>query len=323
MTHEHFYRFEAKDNAELGRQMGEIFSKQADEAIVETKENIRWEQGKGRAAQILEFQNKYFPKYTEELRAYADGAGVDFLDLYAVSLEGEIYNKIQDHCTTIVTNHAFLLAHNEDWDKGSERKICVVEKKIGELTILELFYYNTLGGNSVSINSNGFVVAVNSLTSKNFKLGLPRNVIARAFSETKNLIEGFENMPRGGGYNFNILDSSGEFWNIEYDSENYAMTRPKIPFSHTNHYLDDRLKKGEANPFLNTYSRYEGAQKVSPKIDIDGAKNMLSDDSQGPDKSILNERTIASVVVDLSRKFVHIFLLREKEKGWVAYPLPW
>ena len=37
------------------------------------------------------------------------------------------------------------------------------------------------------------------------------------------------------------------------------------------------------------------------------------------DRPVFNEKTVAKVIVDLSRMRVRIWLLREAEKGWVDY----
>ncbi|MBI3633800.1 MAG: hypothetical protein HY226_05950, partial [Candidatus Vogelbacteria bacterium] len=158
MPHKNFYKFKARDNYELGLLMGAQFKKETETALKIAKENLEdFKLKTSRANKFLEFNQRYFPEYIEELNGYAKGANVDFFDIFALSLEDEVdqdyphsaNKQTSEKCTTLITNNGKLFAHNEDWDKGSEEKISIVEKIVGNLSVFELFYTNTLGGNSV------------------------------------------------------------------------------------------------------------------------------------------------------------------------------
>jgi len=218
-SHSNFFSIVAKDNFELGVLMGEKFGEFARNTINENIQELDWSIRQERAKEYLDVTNRYFPNYVAELQGYAEGAKVDFLNLWTTSLEDEVHQGLVDKCTTIVANEGKLISHNEDWDKDSENYVCLLLKKVGEITILELYYFNTLGGDSVSINSHGFITSVNTLVHSDKKLGIPRNVIARWLSETKNPEDDFlklKKLPRSLGFNFNILSRKGEIWNIEY-----------------------------------------------------------------------------------------------------------
>ena len=118
------------------------------------------------------------------MKGYAKGAGLPFEDMYVLSLEDEVDEEFTDKCTSMITNSGKLFTHNEDWDAESKNRISVIEKTIGDLSILELYYANTLGGNSVSINSNGIIIGLNSLVSIDTQMGLSKNLICRWMQET-------------------------------------------------------------------------------------------------------------------------------------------
>ena len=306
--------------------MGEKFASVAKQAVAETLLTSDWQTKIERAKKFLKFNEQYFPSYVDEIKGYAKGASVDFLDLYTLGLEDEVDQDYpSEKCTTLITNGGKLLAHNEDWDKGSENKICLVQKTIGDTTILELFYYNTLGGNSVSINSNGYIVAVNSMVSNDVVLGVSKNFVSRWLSETKDPdtdIAKLKNLPRSQGHNINILHKSGAIWNIEYSSHHIASSNPSIPFVHSNHYLSE-ISQFEANTNKNgTFDRFRCAkEKIKREMSIRDITELMGDQSVGEIQSLMNERTIAKIIVDLENSLAKIWLLREPGLDFVDYDL--
>lgn len=306
--------------------MGEKLSDVAKQAVVEAIKTPNWSLRTVRAEKFLKFNQDYFPQYVDELKGYAKGASVDFLNLYTLSLEDEV-NEDYSHekCTTLVTNDGKLLAHNEDWDKGSENKICVVQKTVGGTVILELFYYNTLGGNSVSINQNGYIIAINSMVSSDATIGVSKNFIGRWLSKTSDPeidITKLKNMTRSSGHNINILHKDGALWNVEYTSHHLVASKPPTPFVHSNHYLSE-ISKYEANTNKNgTFDRYKTAkEKTKLQMNVDEVTALMNDESSGEIRSIMNERTVAKIIVDLPKNLARIWLLRESELGFVDYNL--
>lgn len=324
-THVNFFTFKAKNNFALGFLMGKKFAKFAHQTIARRAAAARWSTEKVRAQKYLAITQKYFPQYVDELRGYAAGAQVNFFDLWTVSLEDEVRSKTKEKCTTIITNDGKLLAHNEDAEKDSTRDICLLRKTISGLTIFEIYYFNTLGGNGVSVNSHGFITTTNTLFSKKTSFGLPRNVIARWFSETKNPVADFQKlkkMPRACGFSFNILNKSGMLWNIEYDSSGAKLTKPRLPFTHTNHFLST-LKTNEANDHTgSSFDRYEVAeQKTKSQMTLAELTCLTNDTSRGKQKSIKNEKTVAKIIIDLKKFTAHVWLRRENSAGTIKYSL--
>lgn len=279
-----------------------------------------------RAQEYLAITKECFPHCVQEIEGYAAGAGVDFLELWTLSLEDEFSYYRDEHCTSVITNGGKLISHNEDWANDAADHICVLQKTIGDLTILELNYWTSLGGNSASINSHGYVQLINTLAHTDWQMGVPRNVIARFLSETSDPVKDFEKLRairRAAGYNHNIIDLNGNIWNIEATSKQCILSQPASPFVHTNHYLSEQLKPYEAQTGQTTFKRYEVAtRRVKPHMSRQELLELTSDDSQGSDLSIFNERTIARILIDLERKIASIWLRREAERGWVEYPLP-
>lgn len=323
--HENFFTFAAEDNYELGCMMGAEFSDPARRIFLSRSREATWETEKSKAAKYLAPTRAHFPYHVRELEGYAKGANMDFSDLWTLSLEDEAQEESSDRCTTVITNGGKLICHNEDWDKGSENSLCIVRKEIVDLSILELYYFNTLGGNSISINSNGFITAVNSLSAADARTGIPRNVIARIISETRDPdadIEKFKNIPRASGDNYNIIHREGKIWNIESTAERLQANNPASPFAHTNHYLTE-LKAYEVDDgSQGTFERLAFARaKIHPRMSIKEVEEFSADESKGPKMSIMNERTIAKMIIDLESSVARIWLGREADKKWIDYDL--
>ncbi len=325
MPHANFLTFTARDRYDLGRQLGVQFKNETQAKLLEALHNARWNDARKRGELSLSYTAKYLPQYVEELQGFADGAEMPIADLWALSIEDEAFDApTHDRCTTMVTNGGKLLVHNEDWEKGAENLVSIVQKNLPDISILELYYFPTLGGNSVSINSHGFITAVNSLVNTDRGEGVPRNVIARFLSETIDPSADFEKikaMPRGLGYSINILETSGNVWNIEYSSTQAAIWQPKSPFVHTNHYLTDlKIHEGN-NDDAGTFTRHATAsRKLFPNMSSPDLVKVSNDESEGPQKSILNERTIAKIIINLEIGAAKIWLAREEDEGFVEYP---
>ncbi len=326
MQHKYFYTIEAKDEADLGRQKGELFGDVARETLHKRQAERNWSKKVELAKHYYDFTLAHFPQYIEEIKAYAKASNISLADFWLLSLEIELDYMDSEKCSTIVTNGGKLLSHNEDWERGSEDKICIVKKTIHGLTTLEFFYYNTLGNASVCISSNGYVMTLNDLESTDRQIGIPRNVIARWLSETKDLKSDFNKMQtlkRASGYNHIFITTHGQTWNLESSATQSVLYQPELPYAHTNHFITKELVKYEApgDPG-STYNRLDSACKLmKSQMSVEEIKKLNSDNSLGEDQSLFNERTIGRFIVDLEKKNAYIWLKREAEKDWIAYPL--
>lgn len=307
--------------------MGYRFKKRAVHAIEKAKAHTNWAIKAENAQRYLDPTYKVFPQFIEELHGYADGAGVAFPDLWTKSLEDELNYYTDEKCTTIVTNGGLLISHNEDWDANSKDAICVIKKTIRDLTIFELFYFNTLGGNSISVNSHGIVQSINTLTHTDWRIGIPRNVIARWMSETNNPAQDYirlQTLQRSLGYNHVLVDRLGTITNIECTSIRQKVTHPHSPFIHTNHYLGQLVSfEGiERNGKNSTFNRFEKAS-LGAKLNMSVQEliDLNSNNADGVNMSIFNERTIAKMIVDVEHKKVLVWMRRERELGWIEYPI--
>ncbi|MGD9212021.1 MAG: C45 family autoproteolytic acyltransferase/hydrolase, partial [Desulfobacteraceae bacterium] len=241
MLHKNYYEIRAKNYFDLGFQEGQLFGVFLRQSVKQQKKLSYGDTGLlTRAKAYLKITKRMFPYLLEELEGYAEGARVPFDDLWLLSLEDELFPSMYEKCTTVITNHGLLIAHNEDWDVEAMDAICVLKKTVQGLTILELYYLNTLGGNAISVNSNGFVQTINTLTHSDTQIGVPKNIIARWLSETNDPESDFkrlEMIQRASGYSHNFCRTDGAIWNFECSAKEQILLCPNAPFIHTNHFL--------------------------------------------------------------------------------------
>ena len=325
MKHKNYYEIIARDNYDLGLKTGKLFGAITRSSLEKRKKKVNWKAKTENAKKYLEVTNKFFPQYIEEINGYAVASHISFEDLWTLMTDVEMSQDNPEKCTTFVTNNGKTISHNEDWEKDSENDICVLKKTLKNITLLELYYYNTLGGISISVNSHGYVQAINTLDHTDSQIGVPRNIIARWLSETKDIKEDYEKLkhiPRANGYNHVVINKNN-VWNLECAAHQQIIFKPSLSFIHTNHYLSEKLKPFEKTENLtHTFQRYEKTKSlIKNKMSMDEIIKVNSNTSEGPQASIMNERTIAKMIIDLKNKIAKIWLKRESEKDWIDYPL--
>jgi hypothetical protein len=323
MQHDNFFSIEADTHFDLGQRKGQLFGEYLRKKLARLTTARWWSRFVRRSRDYLGVTRQYFPQLVAEYEGYARGASVAFEDLWTFELLDEM-TEGGDRCTTVVTNNGFLVAHNEDWTPDAADGLCLLKRTVGEHSAFELFYLNTLGGNSISINSRGIVHAVNSLEHRDRQIGVPRNVVARWMSDAHSPEDAYaalQNVPRAGGYHHTFVSAAGEVWSIECSAGRQVLTRPSMPFVHTNHFLSDSLRSLElADDDEGTYRRYQSASGgVRELMSQEDAQELLSDTSQGRRRSIFNARTIARMVIDVDHMVANVWLARERQKGWLSY----
>jgi predicted choloylglycine hydrolase len=324
MAHKNYFEIEAPTHFELGLRKGELFGEFLRETLEVEPKRRRWKRRVEESQAYLAATVKEFPELVDEMKGYAEGAKVAFDDLWTLELEEEL--DAHDHCTAFVTNNGFLIAHNEDWTAGAQDNICVLRRQVGDLAAYEIFYLNTLGGNSISVNSHGIAQSIESLVHSDHQVGVPKKVVARWMSDTASPEKAYERLAkikRASGYHHLMTDRIGSVWSIECSAAKQSLAKPALPFAHTNHYLNADLRELEENDDdEGTFARQAFARThLQDFMSFENAEKILRDASQGRRQSIFNPRTIASVLLDTDHMSARIWLRREQDKGWVDYSL--
>lgn len=325
MRHTHYYRVKARTHFELGYKLAKLFkSPSLDTYHAILKQTFLNKKILSESQIYFRFTQDHFPQYIEELKGYANGLGVDFGSFWLTFLYEEL-NAYPEKCTSCYSSDGMIIGHNEDFDDHFKKRISLVEKTVGNMNIFELYYYNSLGGTSCSINSHGYVQTINTQNHTDQRIGVPRNVIARWLSETDGPQKDYEKMKkmmRSMGYSHTFGNTHGEVTNIESSANASKLLDVALPFVHTNHYLTDLSIYEDTTGPSNSVERYDQANKLI--FDVKTAQDMMhlleSVSSLASNKERKSD-TIARMVFDLRNRVVWCWLQRERTKGWIKYPL--
>lgn len=325
MKHLHYYQVKAQSNFELGSKLALLFKPSSLQIYSSLLKKINPKKSTFIDAQkYLQLSEAQFPSYIEELRGYAHGLEIDFDSFWLTFLFEEL-DAYPERCTSCFSADGMIIGHNEDFPLFFENTISIIEKTVGNTTLFELFYTNSLGGSACGINSHGVVQTINTLNHTDQQIGIPRNVVARWLSETNNPekeYKKFITIKRSMGYSHTFCDLHGNISNIESSGTESCFTRPSLPFVHTNHYLTSLSRFQDKTARGNTEDRYREAKKgINSVKNAQDMMRLLEHISALPSNKNRESNTIARMVFDLRERSVWCWLAREQSKKWINYPL--
>ncbi|MEX0888105.1 MAG: C45 family peptidase [Patescibacteria group bacterium] len=194
-----------------------------------------------RVAVLAPLHERAFPHLLKEIQGMADGSGQEFEKLLAWNFFE------QAGCTSILAlGPGGFLAHNEDGNPVFRNHLSLVKMRIPRgQTIISLQYPGELGGNAVSVNSEGLVFSVNFIGPERLaNVGYSANFLARELlgarnlGEVRGILAGCR--PRADVYHWFVYScSEGKALSIELlkDRESIQEFREGLHF-HTNHCLN-------------------------------------------------------------------------------------
>lgn len=325
MRHTHYYQIKAKTHFEEGYKLAKLFKPSALEIYHDTlAKTLPLEKLLIKSKLYLNKTATLFPQYIEILKGYAKGLDVDF-HLFWLTFLSEEFNTYPEKCTSCFSSDGMIIGHNEDFYSYFKDRIVIIEKTVGKESTIELYYHNSIGGNTCSINSHGYVQTINDLHHGASHIGVPHNIIARWMSDTKDPSQDYLKMKkikRSLGYSHTFSNREGEVSNIESTPSQSLFVNVQQPYVHTNHYLSHLSQYEKISGPSNTLDRYKEASRLVGSVTTaQDMMNLLENVSCLVSNKDRSTGTIARMVFDLKRKEVWCWLLRESSKGWVKYPL--
>lgn len=318
--------------AQRGAQQGEGARAQIHLALNRYREilpqsfRLDWKQILEGALEFLPFAEDSFPQSVAEARGIADGAGVPFEEVWALNCYEELTDLSQPDrgCTSIaLQSHAtanghVLIAHNEDWLSMDRDTVYLVRgDPVGEPNFIGLAYGPLLV--NIGFNEEGIGVAINSVRSKDVRLGVPRIIYSRAVLKAHNLEDAVQTclpLNRAGGYHFMLAAAEGEILSLETSANLYDTRHSKGGWLlHTNHYLSPKMRPLEkTGDYANSILRFKRAvgllREQLGKITVEYLQEILRDhknqphsicDHEDPSQELLERsQTVASIVMDLT-----------------------
>ncbi len=313
--HDNYYSIEAKNYYDLGQKTAELFKKELLEILTWEKSDPLFSKNSRKSLSYLKCCEKYFPDYIDELKGISSVLNCPIKDIWALAIEDELDEIKYDRCSSFVTDS--LICHNEDWSIDSLPYLKILKKKVLNKTIFELFYIGTLGGVGISINNFGNIQFINSLPYPSNSIGVPKNIIAKYFSESsdfRNSYKYIKDIKQSSGHHHGLVSWWGDCHSLETNLNKQELAKKKLPFCHTNHYLDSSNKN--LSKITDSIFRYDHLRKnITNRTNLSEAKNILTN------TPIYNNNTLASVIVDKNSLSVSIFLRSEKNLQYLNYPL--
>jgi isopenicillin-N N-acyltransferase-like protein len=280
----------------------------------------------------IPFAQERYPQYVEEMLGISEGANVDFDDVGVVNaLEAVTIDALHlSKCTSFAiseTNSAdghVLIAHNEDWIPDDEPDVFLIHAEPDDEPPFLAMTYGALLPN-IGFNANGIAQCCDSVYPNDSRIGIPRTVVSRAVLAAKTPAEAIRRtlIPRrAAGYNHLLAHESGEIYSVEVSARKFAIIYAEDGYMvHTNHYLDYNMQaiEYETDELIATRVRYFRANRLLKETEQHTMKsiqaiqrdhinfpnsicNHAEDDMEPMDR----EKTINSMVIDLSARAMHI-----------------
>lgn len=274
----------AGSHREVGRQVGQATAATIRDAVAF---EAHLPPGRTRSAQLAlatlhrEVTLGATPWLVEEIDGAAEGAGVDPLELFAVSIEEiwEVRPSQAGHgvpdgrCSDLVAappatadGHVWV-AHNNDLWAGAEPQAVAVEWRVpGEPVVFSLGIGPWV---SVGWNSAGLSLTGNELSPNDDRVGVPRLLMVREQLTARTLDEAVAmalRPDRASSYNTVFAHRDGGVVNVEGSATDAELTRPSPAgtLAHTNHYACERMRRYEGDP---AYAR-TSAVRLARALDL-------------------------------------------------------
>lgn len=290
-----------------------------------------WSEAVARAELYVPFAEDFHADYVEELRGYADGAGMPFGDVFAFCCHELLSAQGFKGCTDMVVNGDIsgdgnvLAAHNEDWSSDAlETVVLLHARPKGKPEFIATAYAGILP--SCGMNASGVSLTGNALSPNDMRIGIPRIFPVRRVLEAKRIGEAIEwAMPpgRASSYNNIVTDRNGEIYSLEGSATDCAYLYAVDGYMvHTNHYTAPKMERFESEPDSLSCSRFRYNRALRLLEDQLGAvtaeslKGILRDHANRPGSICRHaepgkhpldvSETIFSVIYDLSALEAHI-----------------
>ena len=208
------------------------------------------------------------PRYLEEIRGLAEGAGLDELDVLAINVRTEIMYSAMARaqrpaeCTSfaVVPSRAaaatLLVAQNWDWLPHALDTTIILEARQDEgpdyVTVVEAGLLAKVGMNSsgVAVGANALVTAADVGTP-----GVPFHVLLRALHDAHTLADAMASlarMPRSSSANYLLGHEDGLAVDVEAAPGGVGQLYPGYPddgvIVHANHFINPGFDECDVAP---------------------------------------------------------------------------
>ena len=319
------------DPYQVGRALGEAAAQAIRDRVprLERFQALRrdWYRSE-RLERLLEAARAAYPQYLREIEGIADGAGVEFADVFLWNCRGDFPGggdqqaREDGGCTTVMIpadgQAPAVIAHNED-DQAELDGQCLmvnVQPDYG-LGFTSFYSPGLLPGHTFAVNEAGLVQTINHIRPHDQKVGIPRHVISRAVLGCADLdaaLEVLRRPDRASGFHHNLGHAGGSaggatLLSVEAPASR-CVARPVLSAAvHTNHLVFPECADIVQEVTESSRRRQRRGEALISEGALDGrdASAVLGDDAE-PDWPICRKRrggtdpgyTLASAVFEIS-----------------------
>lgn len=150
------------------------------------------------AADIRDAVSRFDARYVEEMDAIAIGSGLDPWQIYCLNGRTEILLTLRGaaaECTSIFDRKKAVLAQNWDWDEFLESQVFVADINLNGHRIVTMTEPGMLA--KCGMSSAGVATALNVLSKKPAKIGVPVHVLLRAALDAPSYETALEKVQQG------------------------------------------------------------------------------------------------------------------------------
>jgi len=261
---------------ECGKQIGMACAEALHRSLANSRAWIDgcnlWDDYRAAAQPYWAATERAFPWVVDEIRGAAEGAGIDFQDLFTTAVEEIFAGPLVGRCSDFAarppaSDGHVLLAHNNDLSPATQELIVGVEWRLPDHPTL---FTIGVGGLFLSIGLNAAKVCLtgNELSPNDERPGIPRLLIARALLSARSFGEAAAialHPDRASSYNNLISTAEGEIASVEASATDHEMLFPEEGWLvHTNHYSHPRMKQYEraSDKIAGSISRFERASEL-------------------------------------------------------------
>src|SRR6478735_1138359 len=222
------------------------------------------------------------PRLVAHLEGIAEGAGLRFIDVFAVNAFEELYAVLEgsvpaadgvriapapppspvERCTDFVVRgpDTTILAHNEQWYAGDDGGVAVIVERpdsSDEVAIVAPAAVGTVP--LVGMNARGGALGLMSLTGADERIGVPRALLGRDGIEAVDRADAVRRASRpgrAGGYSYMYAFRGGDAFTLEVTATRESLIETPV---HTNHALDAAVAELAEPPSDRSLSRHDRA----------------------------------------------------------------
>lgn len=290
----------------------------------------------------------HLPELIEEMKGIADGANVNFNELFVYQSFDELFlflmhsgalNRDEGHCTTTAVfdrpGKPNFVTHNNDIPTYHEGVVTVLHIKYphSDLEILQSTFAGQIAQNGV--NNRGVGVGMNTIADlPKTQTGIPVSFHVRKILETSNRHEAgkyLENIEAGTAMNYMICDREKAFTIETWENNSKKVDEFHKQFAvHTNHSLQkdapitfkmDASSGGGSYGF--THQRLELANKVleekAGKIAFEGIRKLKSTRPILVNPGKATGRTLQCMIVEIPKKGSPILYQTPDSPNWFEH----